>query len=62
MYFLKIEMGKITPSQFLENTYAKALSLVDVKPQDLTVKQFTWVKSIVDKEESLKGVYILEFQ
>lgn len=51
------EMGKITPSQFLENTYAKALSLVDVKPQDLTVKQFTWVKSIVDKEESLKGVY-----
>lgn len=51
------EMVKITPSQFLENTYAKALSLVDVKPQDLTVKQFTWVKSIVDKEESLKGVY-----
>lgn len=51
------EMVKITPSQFLENIYAKALSLVDVKPQDLTVKQFTWVKSIVDKEESLKGVY-----
>lgn len=51
------EMGEITPAQFLENTYKKALSLVDVEPKDLTLKQFGWVQSVVEKEETLKGVY-----
>ncbi|MGV3152904.1 DNA cytosine methyltransferase [Sarcina ventriculi] len=51
------EMGEITPAQFLENTYKEALSLVDVEPKDLTLKQFGWVQSVVEKEETLKGVY-----
>lgn len=51
------EVEKITPSQFLENIYAKALSLVDIDTTDLTPKQFAWVQSVVEKEETLKGVY-----
>ena len=51
------DMNNITPSQFLENVYNEALSLVDVNPSDLNDKQLKWVKAIVDKEENLKGVY-----
>lgn len=51
------DMGNITPSQFLENTYNEALLLVDIEPNDLEERQLKWVKAIVDKEENFKGVY-----
>lgn len=47
----------INPSQFLENIYNNALKLVDEKVNDLNDTQLKWVQSIVDKEESFKGVY-----
>ena len=50
-------MGVISPAQFLENIYNKALALVDIEPTDLNANQMQWVKAIVDKEENLKGVY-----
>lgn len=53
----EINMGNISPSQFLEDTYNKALKLVDVVPTDLKSNQLEWVESIVEKEENLKGVY-----
>lgn len=48
---------ELTPSQFLENTYNKALDLVDTLPTDLNNQQLKWVKAVVEKEENLKGVY-----
>ena len=50
-------MERINPSQFLEDTYNRALGLVDIAPIDLSPKQLKWVESIVEKEENLKGVY-----
>ncbi|MEW8994435.1 DNA cytosine methyltransferase [Clostridium sp.] len=49
-------MTYITPQQFLENIYIKANS-TDFAETQLTKKQLGWVKSIVEKEETLKGVY-----
>ncbi|WP_338631072.1 DNA (cytosine-5-)-methyltransferase [Clostridium baratii] len=51
------DMENISPSQFLENTYNRALELVDVEPTNLNSEQLKWVESIVEKEENLKGVY-----
>ncbi|WGX75478.1 DNA cytosine methyltransferase [Paraclostridium bifermentans] len=53
----EIDLKNISPSQFLENTYKKAVELTDVEVKNLNSKQLEWVKSIVDKEESFKGVY-----
>lgn len=50
-------LENINPNQFLENTYKNALELVDEKVTDLNNEQLEWVKLIVDKEESFKGVY-----
>lgn len=52
-----IDMNNISPSQFLENTYNRALKLIEVVPTDLNSNQLKWVQSIVEKEENLKGVY-----
>ena len=47
----------LTPHQYLENIYNKAQSLVDSNPINIAEEQFSWVKTIVDKEENFKGVY-----
>lgn len=47
----------LTPSQYLENIYNKAQALVESDPSDVTAQQFNWIKTVVDKEENLKGVY-----
>lgn len=51
------KMETLNPFQFLENTYNKALGLVDIEPNNLNGNQLDWVKTIVDKEETSKGVY-----
>ena len=48
---------EIKPSQFLEDTYNKAVTLVDKEPTNITDEQFGYIKTIVSKEETLKGVY-----
>lgn len=50
------DMTSITPQQFLENIYAKANSDDTITTQ-LTKQQLAWVKTIVEKEETFKGVY-----
>ncbi len=43
--------------QFLEETYNQAVSLNKPNVLRLNKKQWAWVKNIVEKEETLKGVY-----
>ena len=52
-----VNMEKENPFQFLENSYKRALELVDKNPVDLSDDQLKWVTVIVNKEETFKGVY-----
>lgn len=52
-----IIMKELTPTQYLENIYNKAQSLVGIEPTDMTQDQYQWIKAVVDKEQNLKGVY-----
>lgn len=52
-----IDMDNLTPSQFLENIYNKALKSIHNNNSDLNKQQLEWVKTIVEKEENLRGVY-----
>ncbi len=44
-------------SEFLEKTYNDSLSIKSLDEIDLTDTQKNYIKSIVEKEETLKGVY-----
>ena len=52
-----ISMNNLSPSQFLENIYNKALNSIKDTSTNLNRYQMEWVKTVVDKEENLKGVY-----
>lgn len=49
-------MKEVNPFQFLEDTYAKALSLSTCAIR-LNGEQWEWIQELVSKEESFKGVY-----
>lgn len=56
--FERSKTMEITPVQYLENIYGKATSLgeLNIEPV-LKGNQLRWIESIVEKEETLKGVY-----
>lgn len=48
---------ELTPSQYLENIYNRALENINTELNTLTLKQLNDVKAIVEKEETFKGVF-----
>ncbi|WP_341489888.1 DNA cytosine methyltransferase [Mesomycoplasma ovipneumoniae] len=51
------EGNEVNVSEFLEKTYNDSLSIKSLNEIDLTDTQKNYIKSIVEKEETLKGVY-----
>ncbi|WP_341488481.1 DNA cytosine methyltransferase [Mesomycoplasma ovipneumoniae] len=51
------EGNEVNVSEFLEKTYNDSLSIKSLDEIDLTDTQKNYIKSIVKKEETLKGVY-----
>ena len=61
-FFTKGVSVKMTePTQFLESIYQEAISMKDITESGLTEQQLDWVKTIVEKEEILKGVFTVTF-
>ena len=58
-FFKRSSNMDVTPTQLLETIYMEAMNIDNKKdiPIELTFEQLAWVKQIVDKEETLKGVY-----
>lgn len=51
------EGSEVNVSEFLEKIYNESLSIKSLDEIDLTDTQKNYIKSIVEKEETLKGVY-----